>query len=1132
MAKVKNSSGINISRVFFENSQAQTFNLGNKIFNGYVYNFSYEIGFNGEISTLTLNLALDRTLKKVPLNNSIITKRKQDIQALNGNIDTPAWNRKQSPSFSSYIDEDFQIDERYLGIKTSYNISIVSNEQYVGKKTYELKNFRISSYSISKRDNQKILTLVMQDLSFVLNKIHVGLLGQHIALDERSEINAVIDKLTLNCPQVNQSPAGVKTLVNHIQPLHFAETKLADSIRGLLRDSEVGEVLSSRSLDVIEDTASGSNKANFIIIKGKGDKTIENGYGAVIILGEEDFKDGPCDSSETLYSFNTLLRAMERLGIVISTAPTITKTGVSGPIEKTLKDKSNGAVKKSYSGKLKDVLNQWCEDYAYSYTFDFSSSTPIKIVGIDLASPLSKENVIKTRLELRDLESENQTDFVIRSEDFNYDIGRKNLKLYSSYYFKDSKEKSVSYENFLGNYEFKAIDLASSFPQLFADKNISGYDFCGSRRTYIQVLTSAVLGRFSSRLRQIYNYSIGAYQALGFIPLGGDILKAKLPLAQDPRLIFQEAVTKVLDIEADILYDKIGNPILDFYFGFYNADLANQVDKIENYIADFIGKHYWTDVITAQEGSLSNNSLLASYELATNPPTQKVYVDQLYVLPVFQEMRYLLQEINSLFSNNVNYYTAFGEFLKLKETTDATCKNAGEAYQKALNDINRAKQFRFYTTRNGASYGAFQELIKDIQQLDYRIGNVGEKFTIDLGEIYAPIFKELSPVSIAMLQAVLPVDLSTVPLGNYKFGILCGFKDNIFTFNPFGGVPNFTNPIEFQNTLREKCALIMGMFQQQNLIDQQRNKQSCSKTILYTACVQQTEIDLVNNNNSAALQAFADPYRCQAVRIYRRFPPDTIVQANINKTLVTTSNFITLNKTELSNLYIQSLRNNPVIYQTAKQISASRWETVVLPSQRSYFIRLVSKTSSEVYFPFLNIVKGGLEDPIDLKKIIENEGFSFDLFVNNITPNIRELYGDQTTPSYQFAQGTIGSPFLMNYQGYADVNNKGVFDPKYELLTVDQYHKQLKSYYDSRNISLNEPSVSYNVDLFCSSISEDMKELFSVNKGLSKMNFTLGENGLSIQLEYQSYPGKEINLETLLYKTRPNIKLVNTNFFR
>jgi hypothetical protein len=206
---------------------------------------------------------------------------------------------------------------------------------------------------------------------------------------------------------------------------------------------------------------------------------------------------------------------------------------------------------------------------------------------------------------------------------------------------------------------------------------------------------------------------------------------SKLYLTQDSNLIFQEAITKVLDIQADILYDHLGTPMLDFRLGFYNAELSGQVERIEGFIADFIGKHYWTDVITAGEGTIANESYSASYEIQTNPPSQKVYVDQLYKIPIFQEARFLLAEINALFNQNVNYFNAFSSFLKLQESTDEACRKATLAYQSAMGDMTKNKKFRFYVNRSSAAYGAFEELIKDIQNLEYRFANVNQKFKID-----------------------------------------------------------------------------------------------------------------------------------------------------------------------------------------------------------------------------------------------------------------------------------------------------------------------------------------------------------------------------------------------------------------
>ena len=158
---------------------------------------------------------------------------------------------------------------------------------------------------------------------------------------------------------------GVQTCALPIY-LHFASENLATELQKIYTRSS--------GMEVITDGVTGASKKNYIIIKSTNpNKQIVNGYGAVIILGEEDFKDGPCDSAEMLYTFDTLLAAMEKIGI--SSIPPEYLTRPNPTLFRTLKDKSSGRVKRSYRGNLKDVLGQWCDEFAYSYTVSFTSES-------------------------------------------------------------------------------------------------------------------------------------------------------------------------------------------------------------------------------------------------------------------------------------------------------------------------------------------------------------------------------------------------------------------------------------------------------------------------------------------------------------------------------------------------------------------------------------------------------------------------------------------------------------------------------------------------------------------------------------------------------------------------------------
>lgn len=1150
MAEVKNNSSINITRT--DSATGKSLNLGNRLFNGYIYSMSLDVGFDGNPSTLVLNLALNKTLKEAKKAISIQDQRKNDIAFLNKlnaskNTKTTPISQinNQSATFtgtsktlSQLIDQDFLIEEQYIGATTSYNITIVDGE---GKKTYTLKNFKISSYSLSKRNNEKILTVTLKDNAFVLDKIFVAIIGEQVAMDARSEKDALVDQVILNCPSVNGSPAGAVTVSNFIQRLHFAEAQLGSKLN-----------IEAATTEIISDTTRGPNKSNYIIIKSKDpSKQIINGYGAIIILGEEDFKDSPCKSSEIYYSFKSLLAAIKALGIQISKVTDSTQLagkGSSGNAGSSssaaldsLRDKSDGQIKRKYTGTLKNVLAQWCEDYSYSYAVDFSSQEDkLVIKGIDLTDSVSKEAVLITKLNLENLEASNTSDFVIRSQDFNFDISKKNLKIYSSLYHKDARDKDLDFEQILGNRQIKNIKLYEIFPQLFATGSPETYDFSGAKRTYEQVVTSAILGKYAPKLREIYNYSLGAYEALGFLPLGGSLTSSRLNYLDNDNLIAYEAVSRALELQSELVFSEDGKILINMNLGFYNESLATNILSIESFIADFIGKHYFTDILSVQDGIAGNEDVLMQYTVETVPPTQKVFANELYKLPVFKEASFLLASIASLFNGTENYFKAFSEFNELRSNVDDICAKATQSYQNYVNDLTRLKPVRFYQQRGDATYGIFKELVRGLEYFDYflssefyaQLNSSTKLIRVNLSEAYSPIFKELSPVSLGVLQSALRVNVYNIPLGNYSFGVLFGFTADaqIYSFIP-AATSTFTNPIEYQNSIAERCTIIRDLIAKGTITSLQANKKNCSKTIFYSVCVQPQENNLTQANASAQLNGLGpDPTRCQRIKITRRMPSEAFVSAHVSKSIQSSDGMLSLQAPSAATIFIQSARfSTPTQYINA--INRIESEFITLPSQATYIISLRSKSSTKNHLPFKNFVRGGLEDAGDISKILNNEGFSLEIDVNNITPNLRELFAEETEQTYSNNQIINspygdGTPIVMNFKGYS-LDSK----PVYEFNTFETFHNNIKSVYDSAASSLLQPMVSYSADLFCSSISDGLKSLLSIDNGLSKLNINIVENGLTIQCSFESNPSKQINLQNLIYKNRPNIRLINTNFF-
>jgi hypothetical protein len=148
-----------------------------------------------------------------------------------------------------------------------------------------------------------------------------------------------------------------------------------------------------------------------------------------------------------------------------------------------------------------------------------------------------------------------------------------------------------------------------------------------------------------------------------------------------------------------------------------------------------------------------------------------------------------------------------------------------------------------------------------------------------------------------------------------------------------------------------------------------------------------------------------------------------------------------------------------------------------------------------------------------MKMIAENEGFSIDILLNNVTPNVRESFADSVQKST-----------LSQTVTHVDIDNSVGF----QFLSFENWHNRLSTYFNNINLSSVNPKLSYSAEIFCSVVSRELKAMLSVDQGLSKLTVTLGEGGLNIQCTFESRPAKPVSLETLTIKNKPNIKLMNT----
>lgn len=264
-------------------------------------------------------------------------------------------------------------------------------------KVGELDEFKLHlvSYNIKTSVGQRVLSLQFVDTSVILDKVFVGLINRHVKV-------ADITKGESPVLSRDGKPYGV-----------VVDSKVDLKLNCMKCDGTSDMMLVTPGETVIPGTENSDGSGGTVFGKdgiirriavvqsnGKGGKSeIGKGYvepsaisffktnGGMIILGRESFVEQKCDIPEVDYNFSDLIYALNQ---------NYTKTNEEGSYVQIADDPAgkklslqdrNENYRNAYTGTLREVLNAWCSDMAYSFTWDLSKQM---LVGIDL----SKEAIL------------------------------------------------------------------------------------------------------------------------------------------------------------------------------------------------------------------------------------------------------------------------------------------------------------------------------------------------------------------------------------------------------------------------------------------------------------------------------------------------------------------------------------------------------------------------------------------------------------------------------------------------------------------------------------------------------------------------------------------------------------------
>lgn len=435
----------------------------------------------------------------------------------------------------------------------------------------------IVGYEIRTTVGQRVLTLQLSDTSVLLDKIFVGLVNRHAASTGQtpygssygSTVTAEVDGLRLRCLKCDGT--------SDTEIVTPGETTITGASGGTKKYKSI-----KREVDVVQSAVE--------LERGKAyvEPYAPNHFvkdGGMIILGKEGFVEQECDVPEVDYNFTELLAALWEGNIknpVSAGYPEYISIAKDANGNSTLPDR-NVEYRQQYTGTLREVLNSWCADFGYSFTWNLQSEKP-EIVGIDLSKdrltdPVTHKSYIENIKDvIKQIQGQaNEDSAVVESITENASLENTYKAGYVSQYLKPARTKETNRVYYKKKMFYNVpIEAITTPAERF---NMPMHQF----------IISCALAKYSTELRRHYLYSIGVgssqavRNALGIVSYQNmskaerDFILASMESAQKNQIVrkfehtannFGMALVKI-DDDAAATYERWQSDIATNFMGQY-----------------------------------------------------------------------------------------------------------------------------------------------------------------------------------------------------------------------------------------------------------------------------------------------------------------------------------------------------------------------------------------------------------------------------------------------------------------------------------------------------------------------------------------------------------------------------------
>lgn len=498
----------------------------------------------------------------------------------------------------------------------------------------------LTAYQIRKSVGSHLMTLEYTDGSILLDKIQVCLTerqyakeNQNTLLGKDTEGSIKDEESKFSLDPICDSCDGSGEMINKSTHSAFETPQTQDTCddAGKLDTIDTEFVNGKcnfsvkRKVKYASDFSDSANQYPFFFVPSDA-HTIQK-HGGLLVIGRENFVENNCDVPDVDYTFSDLLMAF---GVDTgSLSLPNSKRGNTQYItvkNNSLKDRTLGSdgyssYRRSYSGSLREVLNSWCSDFGYSFTWDIFSSSP-QIIGIDLTKTVggSKINDIKELVDSIKIDDVKNNDAVVESTTESYSKEGSYKQSYISQYLKPAKTKNKTSKKYVKKLFYNVpIEMITSDGREISQQNSTFNKEYTTRewggRARRDFINSVCIGKYNkeARLSYLWNVAVssgnskrvkGCFTALGYSDV--DNLDSDVKNA----IIAEWTEDQVHDI-----ITRFGEDFI-MKLGYFNEQASSYWEGWDESVSDFIGKYYFKPIV---DGELDEKGLVtkAAFENVT-----------------------------------------------------------------------------------------------------------------------------------------------------------------------------------------------------------------------------------------------------------------------------------------------------------------------------------------------------------------------------------------------------------------------------------------------------------------------------------------------------------------------------------